>query len=232
MYLVLLVGAVGAAVATALLPETAARRPGALASLRPHVGMPVHLRAEFGSITPILLASWALGGLYLSLGPSVAAGLLGITDHLVGGLVATLLCGTGALTALLMRRLPLPRVLLAASLLLATGTVATLAAVGAGSAVLAGLGTVVAGVGFGAAGLGAFGTMAALARPTERGAVFALTYVVSYLAFSLPAVIAGVAANLIGLGPTASVYGGFVVALSLLALVARIRLRSRAVEPV
>ena len=69
---------------------------------------------------------------------------------------------------------------------------------------LAGLGTVVAGVGFGAAGLGAFGTMAALARPTERGAVFALTYVVSYLAFSLPAVVAGVAANVVGLGPTAS----------------------------
>jgi MFS family permease len=48
VYLVLLVGAVGAAVATALLPEPAARRPGALGSLRPHVGMPVHLRAEFG----------------------------------------------------------------------------------------------------------------------------------------------------------------------------------------
>jgi len=44
--------------------------------------------------------------------------------------------------------------------------------------------------------------MAALARPTERGAVFALTYVVSYLAFSVPAVAAGVAANVVGLGPT------------------------------
>ncbi len=232
MYVVLLVGTVAAAVATTLLPETAARRPGAVASLRPRVGLPAHMRAEFGSITPVLLASWALGGLYLSLGPSVAAGPLGITDHLVGGLVATLLCGTGAVTALLMRGRPLPRVLLVASVLLAAGTLATLAAVDAGSAVLAGLGTVVAGVGFGAAGLGAFGTMAALARPTERGAVFALTYVVSYLAFSLPAVVAGVAANVVGLGPTALVYGGAVVALSLLALVARLRLRTRQAEPV
>ncbi|HEX5813441.1 MAG TPA: MFS transporter [Pseudonocardia sp.] len=232
VYVVLLVGTVVAAVATALLPETAARRPGAVASLRPRVGLPAHMRAEFASITPVLLASWALGGLYLSLGPSVAAGLLGITDHLVGGLVATLLCGTGAVTALLMRGWPFPRVLLVASLLLAGGTLATLAAVDARSAVLAGLGTVVAGVGFGAAGLGAFGTMAALARPTERGAVFALTYVVSYLAFSLPAVVAGVAANVVGLGPTALVYGGVVVALSLLALAARLRLRTRQAEPV
>ena len=216
VYVVLVVGALAAAVATALLPETATRRPGAVASLRPRVGMPGYLRAEFLTITPILLASWALGGLYLS---------LGITDHLVGGLVATLLCGTGALTALTLRNWPLPRVLLLAATLLAVGTIGTLAAVDMGLAVPAALGTVIAGVGFGAAGLGAFGTMAALARPTERGAVFALTYVVSYLAFSVPAVAAGVAANVVGLGPTAMVYGGVVAALGLLALVARLRLR-------
>jgi MFS family permease len=230
VYVVLLVGVVAAAVATALLPETAPRRPGALASLRPRVGMPEYLRSEFLTITPILLASWALGGLYLSLGPSVAAGSLGITDHLVGGLVAMLLCGTGALTALVLRNWPLPRVLLLAAVLLAAGTVGTLAAVDAGSAPLAALGTVVAGVGFGAAGLGAFGTMAALARPTERGAVFALTYVVSYLAFSVPAVAAGVAANVVGLGPTTMVYGGVVAALGLVAVAARLRLRRRRAE--
>jgi MFS family permease len=225
VYVVLLVGVFVAAVATALLPETAARRRGALASLRPRVGLPDHLRSEFLTITPILLASWALGGLYLSLGPSVAAGSLGITDHLVGGLVAMLLCGTGALTALVLRNWPLPRVLLLAAVLLAVGTMGTLGAVDAGSAPLAALGTVVAGVGFGAAGLGAFGTMAALARPTERGAVFALTYVVSYLAFSVPAVAAGVAANIVGLGPTTTVYGGVVAALGLVAVAARLRRR-------
>ena len=129
------------------------------------------------------------------------------------------------LTALALRNWPLPRVLLLAAALLAVGTVGTLAAIGAGSGPLAAVGTVVAGVGFGAAGLGAFGTMAALARPTERGAVFALTYVVSYLAFSVPAVVAGVAANVVGLGPTATVYGGVVAALGVVAFVARLRLR-------
>jgi len=225
VYVVLLVGVFAAVVATALLPETAPRRRGALASLRPRVGLPDYLRSEFLTITPILLASWALGGLYLSLGPSVAASSLGITDHLVGGLVAMLLCGTGALTAFVLRNWPLPRVLLLAAVLLAVGTVGTLVAVDAGSAPLAALGTVVAGVGFGAAGLGAFGTMAALARPTERGAVFALTYVVSYLAFSVPAVAAGVAANVVGLGPTTTVYGGVVAALGLIAVAARLRRR-------
>ena len=69
--------------------------------------------------------------------------------------------------------------------------------------------------------------MAALAQPTERGAVFASVYVVSYLAFSVPAVLAGMAATIVGLRPTALVYGGVVVALGLVALVARQRLRRR-----
>jgi hypothetical protein len=122
-------------------------------------------------------------------------------------------------------------VLLVGSVLLALGTAGTLAAVDGGSAVLAAIGTIVAGVGFGAAGLGAFGTMAALAGPTERGAVFAMVYVVSYLAFSVPAVAAGVATTIVGLRPTALVYGAVVVVLSLVALMARLRLRSRQAQP-
>jgi len=64
-----------------------------------------------------------------------------------------------------------------------------------------------------------------LLTSAAAGAVFALTYVVSYLAFSVPAVVAGVAANVVGLGPTATVYGGVVAALGVVALVARLRLR-------
>jgi hypothetical protein len=34
-----------------------------------------------------MIASWALGGLHLSLGPSVTAGLFGPRNHLIGGVV-------------------------------------------------------------------------------------------------------------------------------------------------
>jgi hypothetical protein len=40
-------------------------------------------------------------------------------------------------------------------------------------------------------------------------------------------VLAGIAANVVGLGPTTTVYGGVVAALGLVALVARLRLRRR-----
>jgi len=73
------------------MPETSARRPGGLASLAPRLGVPPRLRRDVYALVPILVASWALGGLYLSLGPSVAASLFGLSNHLIGGLVVTLL---------------------------------------------------------------------------------------------------------------------------------------------
>lgn len=227
VYALLLGGMALAALAIAFMPETSARRPGWLSSLKPRVGIPPRLRAEVYAILPILAASWALGGLYLSLGPSVAASLFDLHSNLVGGLVVTLLCGTGAATAFALRGWPVDRVLVVAGGLLAAGTVLTLAGVESDLAILAGGGTIVAGVGFGAAALGCFGTLARLAAPAERGELFAVALVIAYLAFSLPAVAAGFATNEFGLHVTADVYGSVVVVLSLAALVAQAMVAAR-----
>ncbi|MEA2138954.1 MAG: hypothetical protein QOG56_2104 [Solirubrobacteraceae bacterium] len=218
VFVVLLVMLAGSAVAVALAPETSALRPGARASLRPRVGLPSHLRGEVLAIVPILIASWALGGLYLSLGPSVAASLLGVGSHLVGGLVVSALCGTGALSALALRERDTRDVLLVAGAFLVVGIAITLAGLDLELLWLAAAGTLVAGIGFGASALGGFGTLARVAAPAERGEVLALALVISYLAFSLPAVAAGFAATSFGLRPTALVYGSAILGLSLLAL--------------
>jgi hypothetical protein len=151
----------------------------------------------------------------------VAAQLFGVRDHLVGGFVVTLLCGTGAVTAFAMRNVAVPRVLATASALLAAGTLVTLGGMQVDSVALAAAGTIVAGVGFGAAALGCFGTLARIAAPEERGELFAVAYLISYLGFSIPAVAAGVATGLVGLRPTAVVYGFVVVLLGVAALVAQ-----------
>src|SRR4051812_20500290 len=168
-----------------VMPETSARRPGGLASLAPKLGVPQRLRAEVVALVPILVASWALGGLYLSLGPSVAAGVFGLTNHLIGGLVVTLLCGPGAITAFVLRKAPTPRVLTIAGALLTIGAVASILGVEYGDVVLAGAGTVVSGIGFGASALASFGTLAALAAPTERAELFTVALVIAYVAFSV-----------------------------------------------
>jgi MFS family permease len=221
VYALLLLGMVAAAAVVAWMPETSARRPGGVASLVPRLVVPARLRADVLALAPIIVASWALGGLYLSLGPSVAAGVLGLHNHLIGGLVVALLCGTGAVTSYVLRRQPTRRVLTLAGALLAAGTVVGLAGVETGDVLLAGAGTIVSGVGFGASALASFGTLAQLAAPHERGELFAAALVIAYLAFSVPAVVAGLAVGAIGLHATALAYGLVVAALAALALVVR-----------
>jgi MFS family permease len=225
VFALLLAGMVFAGIVVARMPETSARRPGAKASLIPLLGIPARLRPDVFALVPIIVASWALGGLYLSLGPSVAAGVFGLRNHLIGGLVVTLLCGAGALTAFALRSWPTSRVLGISAILISAGTALTLTGVEVHAVALAGVGTVIAGVGFGASALAIFGTLARLTAPGERGELLAVALVMAYLAFSLPAVAAGFAATSVGLHTTAVVYSSVVVALGLVALAAQ-RMRS------
>jgi MFS family permease len=221
VYGVLLVGMVLSALAVLLMPETVTRRPGALGSLSPRAGIPGHLRAHITPVIPVLIATWALGGLYFSLGPSVAAGIFGQTNHLIGGIVITLLCGVAAVASFLLRPVPAPRLLMPAAMALGLGTLLALVGVHYGATAFAVIGTVIAGAGFGAGALASFGTVSRIARPHERGALIAAVYVISYLAFSVPAVIAGFADTHFGLRPTTEVYTLVVLALTLLALALR-----------
>ncbi|MDT0390939.1 MFS transporter [Streptomyces dubilierae] len=225
VYLLLLAALLVAGAILSALPETSLRRPGAARSLQPRLRIAPHLRADLLSLVPILVASWALGGLYLSLGPSVAAGLFGLSSHVVGGLVVTLLTGPAFLTALALRGWPVGRTLAVSAGLLLTGTAVALTGVQEHSLVTAALGTAIAGVGFGGSALASFGTLARIARPAERSELFSVAFVISYLSFSIPAVIAGVATTHAGLQPTFVVYAATVAVLCALALLAQ-RLRT------
>jgi MFS family permease len=227
IYVPILVGLAAAALAVARMPESSPRVPGARASLRPQVAIPARLRPEIFAMVPILVATWALGGLYLSLGPSVAAQIFDLPNHVIGGLVVALLFGTGALTIFALRGWSLQRSLTFASFVLAGGMAVTLGGLLAELAPLAGFGALVAGIGFGASGRGTFGTVAKIALPDERGGLFAAFYVISYLAFSLPALAAGFADSSVGLRSTAIVYGSVVLVLSGCAIWAQRRLESR-----
>ena len=90
----------------------------------------------------------------------------------------------------------------------------TLVAVAGGSIALLYAGSVVAGAGFGPAFSGIFRSLAPLAPPEGRGGLIASIYVVSYLAFSVPAVIAGVALTHWDLADTTYAYGAVLIVLA------------------
>ena len=152
------------------------------------------------------VATWALGGLYLSLGPSLAAAATGSPNLLWGGLVIFLVCGTGAVAAFALRGVGSRTAMLAGCLLLLAGVAVTSGAIAATTSVAFLAGTAVAGAGFGLGFSGAFRMTIALATPAESAGLVTAIFTVGYLAFSVPALIAGVAATKFGLHSTALVY--------------------------
>ncbi len=204
-----------------LLPETSTRREGLLQSLKPRVGIPLPARSAFLRSTPALIAGWATGGLYLSLGAPIVAQELGGTDHLEQGLVVTVLTGFGALACYVARGASPRAITIYGTTALAVGTALTLGALDAGSLWGFLAAAVIAGTGFGAGFLGIMRSITPLVGAHERGELFAAVFVVSYLAFGIPVVIAGIAAPHIGLATTTYLYGGVVVLLSTAAALLR-----------
>ena len=150
------------------MAEPGSRRPGVLASLRPAIAVPRRARATFAAAIPCLVATWALGGLYLSLGPSLATAATGSPNLIWGGLVIFLVCGTGAVAAYVLRAISSRAAMLTGCLLLLAGVAVTFGAIAttASAAFLAG--STVAGAGFGLAFQGAFRMTTALATPAQR----------------------------------------------------------------
>jgi MFS family permease len=214
-----------AGVGAFLLPESSPRLPGAPASLSPRVHVPPAHRRAFVVALPLLVACWALGGLYASLGPSVIADVFGIDNHLVGGLLILALNGTGIVGSLALRTSPPERALLLGAVIFTIGVAGTLGALFTTSAGVLFTAADVTGFGFGAAFLGAVATITSGVAPGHRAGLLAAIFVVGYLAFSLPAIAAGVAAGEFGLSRTTGVYGAVVVLLALLAVVGLLRFR-------
>jgi MFS family permease len=210
----LLLGAFAVGVlAVIAMAEPGRRRPGALASLKPRFGVPRQARSTFASTLPCLVALWALGGLYLSLGPTLVGQLLRSSNLAWGGVVIFLVTGVGATAAILQRSSAPPTAMLAGCTALLAGLGVSVASIAQMSAAGFLLGSGLAGVGFGLAFLGAFRTLSALAPAEERAGLIATIYTVSYLAFGVPAVGAGVAASDVGLRDTALVYAGVLIVL-------------------
>jgi hypothetical protein len=180
--------------------------------------VPRPARGTFAAAVPCIVAGWALGGLYLSLGPSLAAQATGSANLLWGGLVIFLLCGTGAVAAFALRSISSRVTMLAGCLFLLAGMAVTFGAIAAAASAAFLAGTAVAGVGFGLAFLGSFRVITALAEPDDRAGLVAAIYIVGYLAFSVPALIAGVATTAFGLHSTALVYSASLAVLAAAAL--------------
>jgi predicted MFS family arabinose efflux permease len=218
VYLIVLAILVLQEVGVLLMPESSARKPGAVASLRPQIGLPPSARRPMLLAAPVLIAVWSLAGFYGSLGPSLARLVAGSQSVVLGGLALLSLAGSAAVTVLVVRDIPPRKVVLFGTAALILGVGISLIGVAEFSTAAFFAGTTLAGIGFGAGFQGALRTVVPLAAPHQRAGVLSLVYVVSYLGMGVPAVIAGFLVAHAGLLSTAREYGFVVMGLAAAAL--------------
>ena len=220
VYIVLLVVTLAEAAVLLVAPETTTGKTGALQVLKPHVSVPKAAMGPLIRLLPLNIAGWALGGFYLSLMPTLVTIATGSKSLFVGAAVVSALMLTASITVFTFRKLAPARMLMISMLGLIAGIAITLGAVYLQSAPLMILGTIVAGVGFGNAYSGNLRTLLPLAGPNERAGLLAAYFVESYVSFAIPAVIAGLAAPVLGLVTTSYYYGAVLIVLILISLVA------------
>ena len=215
------------AATTAVLPETVSRVPGVAAALRPQVSVPPQARAAFGSAVPAIIASWALGSLMLSVGGALLDGTFGQRNQAVVGLLLAVFAVSGAVAAVAGRDLAPGPMARRGTAALTGGTLVFLLALATSSLAAFVPSVIIAGAGFGTAFLGALRSVTQLAEPTQRAALLSAVYVVSYLAFSIPALVTGVVLTHAGLRSTALGYAGFVAVVAAAAMAIEWRRRAR-----
>ncbi|VVN93520.1 MFS transporter [Pseudomonas fluorescens] len=208
------------------LPETVSPQAGAWGALRPTLHVPIQARSALWRVLPLNIATWALGGFYASLAPSLVRTATGSDSNLIGGATVAVLTLTGALMIFTLRNRPAAKALLLGGTLLPAGVALILLGAHGASLPLFFLGTLVAGCGFGAGFLGAVRSLVPLALPHERAGLMSAYYVLSYLAFCLPSLLAGNLTRTFGLVATTDGYGAVLIVLSLGSLLVLMRQRS------
>jgi MFS family permease len=209
------------------------RGPVALGTFVPRMIVPRKARRVFGAVIGCMISSWALAGLYLGMAPTVVASVLGISSHIAAGAVVAVVTGTGALTGIVGRHRDARTTMLVGAAALIIGPMLTTIALAAHSTWGFYAGAPVAGIGFGAAFQGGLRMLLAVAPEEGRAGLLSTVYLVSYTAFGLPAVIAGLLVPVLGLVSVVNGYAALVILVSVLALVLQLLLtRIRSIEEI
>jgi predicted MFS family arabinose efflux permease len=191
-YLLLAAAFVLALPLVALMPEPVNDIRPTGAALRPRRPVvPEGHGVRFALLATTLTASWTVGGMFMSLAPSVARGMVSELPNLVGGLPIAIVAGVGGIAQGLLAGWPGQRAVRVASVLMVASLAGVAVSVLGGSAALFFGSSAVLGLGWGLMFMGGFRMLTALAAPHQRAGTAAMIYVVAYLSASVPAIALG-----------------------------------------
>ena len=188
-------------------PETAARKAGAIASLRPHISVPPAARSVFAVTLPSLIAAWLVSALFLGLMPTILHLKFGIDSPVVSGLAAFAEQGTGGAVALALSKMKPQRLVFAGGAAIVVGIALFIGSIAATSLPLLWIGAIVGGAGLGGAFTGTIRSLVPLVGAQERAGLFSAVYLVSYITFGVPVILAGLFLSTIGITAIALIFG-------------------------
>jgi MFS family permease len=209
----------------AVSPETAAGVPGALRSLLPRVAVPPATRRELSAAVPVIAAIWMLSGLTGGLAPSMVRRVFLLDSGLLNGLSGFVSPAASAVIGLAFVRVDSRRAMIIGTYACIVGAVGIAVGAVTGSLTIMIVGQALSGAAFGAAFTASLTLIVPLALAHQRAGVAAAIYLVSYLAFGVPIVVAGRLVGNLGLVSTVVWYGVVTVVLALCSLVAQWGLR-------
>ena len=149
-----------------------------------------------------MIATWMLAGLFIGLSPSIVHGVFHIESGLLNGAIVAVPPAVGAIAGVALTRAPARPTTIGSMAVLVLGVAVATVGVTGGMLGLLFAGATIAGAGFGA-GFSVDAPHPGAAGPNhQRAELFAGVFLVSYIAYGVPALVAGELIGVVGLLPT------------------------------
>jgi MFS family permease len=218
------------------VPETTTRRPGAITSMRPQIAVPPRARRQFAVTVPTLVGGWMMAALFMGLMPIILGTVFHLHSPLVAGATSFITPAAATITSILGGRVTAHRLAIAGGVAVIVGAVAVVGAIVTATMPLLWLAGAVGGAGFGATFSGNVRLLTEDVDAHRRAGLFSAVFLVAYLAFGVPAILAGVFVAGLGIAAISMIFAAVIAVASSTGVVGQLRVsragtaRDRALE--
>ncbi|MCI1660322.1 MFS transporter [Bifidobacterium psychraerophilum] len=192
------------------IPETVVRKPGAIASLTPKIAVPETARRHFTVAIFALTGAWMTAALFIGLMPTILGAVFHHQGAFESGATSFIEPAIATITTLLAGRVRPNYLVIPAGISVVLGAGLVVAGIATAMLPVLWIGGVIGGFGFGATLSATIRSLTPQAELHERAELFAAIYVVAYLAFGVPAIVAGLFVTSLGITTIAIVFGSII----------------------
>lgn len=201
-------------------PETATRKPGALASLNPRISLPVQVRRLYWTAVPGIVGGFMTMTLFMGLVPALLVAVFKVHSPILGSLLAAVALGTATAGSALTNQVRPPLLRIAGTSAMVAGAVLFVGSIGATSLMLLWAAAIIGGGGIGVSFGGTTRGLVPEVAPHERAGLFTAIFFVGYLAMGSSAIIGGLFVGVVGPAAAAAGFGVVTAIVTLLGVVA------------